>query len=53
MNIKNIKNNKDVIDHLKRNEMTVSVIERPSANPSKMRQVITGKKFVILLTEGQ
>ena len=49
MNIKRIKNNKDLQDYLKRNDMTLSVLERPTQ--SKIRQITVNKKNVIILTE--
>jgi len=49
MNIKRIKNNKDLQQYLKQNDMTISVIERPTQ--TKIRQVINKKKNIIIITE--
>lgn len=49
MSIMRIKNNKDLVNYLKRNEMIISVVERPTQ--TKIRQITNGKKVVIVLTE--
>jgi len=49
MNIQKIKNNKDLQQYMRRNEMTISVIQRPTQ--TKIRQITANKRNVIILTE--